>query len=80
MKSLNLCKLFPISVAIDQTRKRLDLIILVSYITVYLFFANLTWFDLLLKLPVLVGPLSAIHPFSHLLILTSSGHWATVGN
>ena len=33
-----------------------------------------------LKLPVLVGPLSAVQPFSHPLTLASPSHWATLGN
>ena len=33
-----------------------------------------------IKLPFLVGPLSAIQPFSHPLTLTSPGHWAILGN
>ena len=32
------------------------------------------------RLQVVVGPLSAIHPFSHSLALTSPGHWATLEN
>ena len=32
------------------------------------------------KSPVLVGLLSSIHSFSHPLTLTSSGHWAVLGN
>ena len=34
----------------------------------------------MLKLPVLEGPRSDIQSFSHPLTLTSTGHWAALGN
>ena len=36
--------------------------------------------SIMLNLPVLVGPLSAIQPFSHSLTITFPGHWTTSGN